>query len=107
MSPTQHKIETTKGPDLRFRGEQIAFVSSFDEGRDMWSELTLWRTPSGRFVVRRVRMAIDNEGANPESIEAHACGKSAELIAWLGGANSWLVKDLLDQAGIDHAEVIE
>lgn len=108
MVAPQHKIETTKGSDIRFRGEQVAFVTSFDETRDMWSELTLWRTPSDRFVIRRVRMALD-DAANPfaESIEAHACGTSAELIAWLGGANSWLVKDLLDEAGIDHAEVIE
>lgn len=100
-------IECTKGPDLRFQGKVIATVDSFAPGRDEWSILTIYRTEGGSYVAVRERLEDDGEG-RPEVVmrEASPCKDAAAVLAFYGGATSWMVKQLLAEAGIDHATVV-
>lgn len=100
-------IRPDSGPDLRFAGAVVAEVSSHEPGRDQWSVLRLWRTDRGAYVVVRERW---REGdTEPEGLAAAACPSGADVVRWLHGGGrraSWLTKELLDAAGIDHAEEV-
>jgi hypothetical protein len=41
-------------PQLAFDGEQLAYESSFARGKHSWTELTLYVTDGGSFVVQTV-----------------------------------------------------
>lgn len=102
---TQHRIEPDSGPDLVFEGELVASVSSFEDGRVQWTELYLYRTAAGAYVVARHRYRIGTE----EVVSAAHCPTAADVVAYLHGPPqrpSWLTKELLDAAGIEHAERI-
>ncbi|MBP6571609.1 MAG: hypothetical protein KA226_09345 [Gemmatimonadales bacterium] len=101
-------LEPDSGPDLRFTGRQVAEVSSFEDGRNQWSVLRLYRTVGGGYVVVRERFD-EADPAEPMSMAAQACADAAAVVAYLHGGPqraSWLTKNLLDQAGIDHAQVV-
>lgn len=105
---TQHRIEPDSGPDLVFDGERIAHVSSHEPGRDQWSELSIYRTAAGAYVAVRQRHKLHDDDGDIAIAAAH-CPTSADVVSWFHAPPqrpSWLTKELLDAAGIDHAERI-
>ena len=98
-------IQTDTGSDLRFKGHEIAHVSS--EKPDgpssiRWTELTLYKTDSGKYVVQRVGVSLA-DGENDKTA-AYVCDDHEAIKKVL--AYGWLSKLLYDQAGIDIIEDI-
>ena len=93
-------IQTDTGSDLRFKGYEIGHVSS--EKPDgpssiRWTEITLYKTESGKYVVERVGMSVA-DGEN-NKIAAYVCDDHEAIKKVL--AFGWLSKLLYDQAGIE------
>lgn len=97
------------GPDIEFDGTVLAEVSSRDSGRDQWSVLRIYRTAGGSFVAERERWR-DRDGAPEQTVYGvGVCPDAAAVVRWFHGPPqrpSWLTKELLDAAGIAHAEHI-
>lgn len=51
MNDEQHVIERDSDMPLRFSGKAVATASSYEPGKSRWTELTLYRTTSGRYVL--------------------------------------------------------
>lgn len=97
------------GPDISFVGDVVAEVSSRDAGRDQWSVLRIYRTVGGAFVAERERWRDRDGTPDLAAYGAGVCPDAAAVVRWFHGPPqraSWLTKDLLDAAGIPHAEVV-
>lgn len=99
-------LENDHGRDVRFTGEEIASASSHHyEGpsNTRWTELTLYRTDSGRLICGEVGLTCWQGESDRHTV--HVCADEAALIESVG--TGWLAKELYDEAGIDHAEDID
>lgn len=93
--------------DVRFSGEEIASVSSRDPvsgpRNTRWTELTLYRTASGRLVCSEVgRTQWQGEH---DRHRVYIADDGADLVGELG--TGWLAKELYDEAGIECIEDVE
>jgi hypothetical protein len=98
--------------DLKFEGELIAEVSSHvsrGERQNRWTEMALYKSQSGKFVVAIKGITIWQ--GEHDRYRGHVCGSTTQLVGTLiedngEGKLSWLAKELLDKAGIDSAEEV-
>ncbi len=51
MTQETHTVLRTGEPALVFTGDQLSYVSSEHAGKSSWTELTLYRTTGGSYVV--------------------------------------------------------
>jgi hypothetical protein len=92
------------GADLRFAGEQLAVAHSappLASGKrtGRWTELTLFRTETGRYVAVEIgHTTIKGEITRRR---AEVLDTPAEVIRFFG--HGWLSKELYRKAGIDAA----
>ena len=92
-------------PDLRFTGIEIAYESSKKPdgpSSSRWTEITLYRTDSGKYVVERRALTI-HQGESDKH-EGFVCDDHQGIIDVLG--HGWVSKSIYDQAGIDAVEDI-
>lgn len=103
--PRRWVVCRTDGPDLEFRGHQVARVDSRDSktDRDRWTVLELYRTVGGRWVPVRYRCRADSP--RPDSVTAANLETADQVIDWVGWGR--IGKTLLEQAGIVRREIIE
>lgn len=107
MTDEQHVIERDGDMPLRFTGTQIASASSHEPGKDRWTELTLYRTTTGRYVLHEEGLS-DVDGEEDRST-GYAADDAATLIAGLYKVNArgkrYLTRTALtlieDAAGVD------
>lgn len=104
-------VERDGKPDLKFEGQWIAEASSHTsrgESENRWTELDLWKTKSGKFVVRIKGVTIWQ--GEHDRHAAYVCNDEQAVVTALiehnHGELSWLAKELLGKAGIDSAEEI-
>ena len=90
--------------DLKFTGEQIAFVTSktADKG-DRWTELTLYRTGSGKLICSQVGFTCWEKEHDRHT--GAVCETNDEVIEFFG--LGWLAKELYAEAKIDTSETID
>lgn len=94
------------GPDARFTGEKIASASShhYDGTRSArWTELDLYRTAKGTLICHEIGKTLWVGETTRYSV--HIADDSESLVDQVGHGR--LAKELYDEAGIDHAQVIE
>lgn len=94
-------------PSLWFDGEKLGFVSSADfEGggaSGRWTELTLYKTDTGRYVCYMVGCSSwPNER---DIITDFSCDTVEEVIGFFG--HRWLAKELYSIADIEDVFDIE
>ena len=96
--------------DLRITGEQLATASSHHyqgDRQNRWTELELYKTESGKYVIATIgRTCWQGESDYHTAV---ICDTEQEVIRALENDEhseglGWLAKELLDEAGIDHAE---
>ena len=99
-------LRQDEGPNVRFSGWRIADQSSLEpqgDRQNRWTELRLYLTPGGKLICKEVGMTCWQ--GERERHTVYVCDTPEELIEKLG--LGWLSKDLYDEAGIDHAVVID
>ena len=99
-------VERDDNTDLRFLGAEIAHVTSEKPdgpSSKRWTELTLYKTDSGKYVVHKVGVSL-LDGENDKH-SGFVCDTTADVVAELG-FEGWLSKNLYDAAGIDVIEDI-
>lgn len=99
-------LDRDNGPDVRFTGEQVAYVSSrrtSGPGDIRWTELALYRTASGKWVCQEKGLSR-MEG---ESIRytVYVADTDQELIDQVGTGS--LAKYLYAEANIECIEDID
>lgn len=94
-------LDNDNAADVRFHGESIAEVSSYnpDDRPSRWTDMILYRSTTGKYVCQVIGRTT-NEGERTR-YTVHVCSDENELIEKLG--HGWLAKDLYDDVGIDHA----
>ena len=105
MKNPTHIVERDNEADLRFTGVEIAFQSSRKPdgpSSSRWTEITLYRTDSDKYVVERA--AITNWQGENNKLEAYVCEDHKAIIDILG--HGWVSKAIYEQAGIDAVEDI-
>lgn len=100
----EYRIEPTKPGKaaIEFKGIERGFASSEREGVDRWTEMTLYETESGKWIVKRVGCS-DRDGE--EDREDYLIFRDQNRMTSRLDFNS-LVQDLYAQAGIESARVI-
>ncbi len=90
---------------LRFVGEEIVSVSSQAEGKDRWTELVVYRTSTGKFVLHSIGCS-DREGEDDRS-KAIAVDELTRATMEPFFKDSGLVRKLYGLLGLNEdAEVI-
>lgn len=104
-SPRRWVVGRTDGPDLEFRGAQLARVDSRDSKTDrtQWTVLELYRTEGGRWIPVCYRCRADSP--RPRTVTAANLATAEEVVDWIGWGR--LGKALLEQAGIVRREIVE
>lgn len=97
---TQRTIARDNGPDLVFDGDFVGTASSreFKSDRGLWTELLLYRTVTGQYVLVRERYVATPTGGRRQSATAVVFATSEALIK----AEGWspLSKRLYSRAGL-------
>ena len=99
-------VERDDNTDLRFSGVELAHVSSEKPdgpSSQRWTELTLYKTNSGKYVVQKIGVSI-LDGENDKH-SGFVCDSTDAVVAELG-FEGWLSKNLYDAAGITVIEDI-
>ena len=98
-------LERDNGPDISFNGEHLSFVSSEGKSRDpaRWTELSLYRTKSGRFVCEEVGMTLQERERDRHRVEVVELEEDVQEFFGHG----WLAKELYTEAGIEAVEFID
>lgn len=109
-SMKQYNLTRDGERDLRFTGRILADVSSHSyrgDSQNRWTELALYQTKAGKYVVQSVGRTIW-EGEN-NRYSATVCDDTEKVIETLTieGYLSALAKELLDEAKIDYSEEVE
>ena len=86
MNDEQHVIERDGDMPLRFSGTAVGTASSYEPGKDRWTELTLYRTTSEKYVLHEEGMT-DVDGEEDRST-GWAADDAAALIASLYKENA-------------------
>lgn len=82
----QHQIERDADLPLAFTGEVIAEAHSYETGKLRWTELTLYRTSSGKYVLHEEGITeVDDED---DRSSAYVSEDAGELIASLYKVNA-------------------
>ena len=100
-----HLVTRDGEADLRFTGVKLAHESSRKPdgpSNSRWTEITLYRTDSGKYVVERVAISVW-EGEN-DKLEGFVCDDHQAVIDVLG--HGWVSKEIYNQAGIEAVEDI-
>jgi EXLDI family protein len=116
-------VRRDEEPDLVFEGVKIASVTSLSHTNDIrWTELTLYRTATNRYVVERLGCTnwqgemtrweafVTREETHFPDIEGEAGAGSLdesardEIKKFLG--YGWLAKELYDAADIEARETV-
>jgi hypothetical protein len=85
VTEDQHVIERDSDVPLRFTGAPIASASSYEPGKDRWTQLTLYLTSTGRYVLHEEGLT-DVDGEDDRS-DAYVADDAATLIAGLYKVN--------------------
>lgn len=108
----QHIIPRDGTTPLRFTGIELGHADSFEPGKQRWSELTLYRTDTGKYVVHGEGVT-DVPGEDNRNWAA-VCDNPEDVLKSLYRVNdkgthylTRMAQDLLDQAaakdlGIDQ-----
>jgi len=83
--------------DVRFVGEEIAFVASDKRNSTRWEEFHLYRTNSGKFVCWNIHRTIWQ--GEHDSFEVAVFASEPEIIVFFGLSDT--AKRLYRAAGID------
>lgn len=96
-------LQNDNAADIKFTGELIASVSSRDNDTTRWTELALYKTKGGKYVVSSV--GVTKWQGERDRYAATAFGHEEEVVEHLG--YGWLAKELYEKAGIDASEAID
>ena len=104
-------------PDLTFEGEVIAEATSHTQHNNLrWTELTLYRTTTNRYVVERIGRTrweketdsyeafVTREETHSPSIHRRRSPARDEIKKFLG--YGWLAKELYDAAEIEASDSV-
>lgn len=101
MDTPEIRLRRDKEADLVMVGPVLlGEVSSQRPGVERWTELRLWRLPSGGLVAEQVgRSRLDGER---DRCRAWPCADHAEVVQRL--RRGWLARELYAKLGIDDSE---
>lgn len=99
------EVKRDNDADLRFEGEEIATVPSFEGKPEKGAnrKLTLYRTKAGKLVCAETDRS--SSAFNHPRYAAFIASDDTDMVAQLG--YGFLAKDLYASAGIDCAETID
>ncbi len=104
-------LTNDNAPDIRFKGELIAEVSSsannasgsYSGATGRWTELKLYRTTGGRYVAQSVgHTQWQGEHTRYSTV---VCETAADVIDFFG--HGWLAKSLYNEADIEDVQDVE
>ena len=105
-TPEEYQLMDDKGPDITFTGLFVGAVSSKDDKPQVdgrWTELALYRTGSGKYVVSQVgNSTVEGEVTR---YRTYVADSESELVEKVG--YGWLAKNLYDLVGISHAKSLD
>ncbi len=96
-----YTLERSGLKHLRFQGEQLACMSSRDDDSVRWTELALYRTTTGAYVLSQIGRTLRDDEVDRHG--AFVCETPAAVLKALErpphGTLTNLAKDLLEEAG--------
>jgi hypothetical protein len=108
---TEYNLRNDSGRDVKFAGYVMADVTSHSNqgpSQNRWTEISIYRTRGGKYIVQIVGLTCYQGESN--RYEVTVCATEDEVVKALEGGEGqlgWLAKDALDEAGIDHEQVVE
>ena len=107
----EFELDRDNAPNLKFRGEKIASVSSSDNNASgsysgstgRWTTLRLYKTAGGKFVCNTIGHTRWQGEQRRDA--ASVCATEAEVIQYFG--HGWLAKELYVDAGIEDVESVD
>jgi hypothetical protein len=106
-----YNLRNDNGRDVKFAGWMLTEVSSHSNqgpSQNRWTEISIYRTRGGKYIVQIVGLTCYQGESN--RYEVTVCATEDEVVKALEGGEGqlgWLAKDALDEAGIDHEQVVE
>jgi hypothetical protein len=106
-----YNLRNDNGRDVKFAGYVMANATSrTNQGprQSRWTEITIYKTKGGTYIVQI--MGLTQWQGETDRHEVTVCTSEAEVIRALEGDVGylgWLAKDALDEAGINHEQVVE
>lgn len=98
----KYTVKRDRDLDIEFTGEVIAGVSSYANS-DRWTELVLYKTPSGKFICQIIgRSRIEGEY---DRFAGTIVDNERSVIEYFG--LTWLSKELFEVAGIDASVKVD
>lgn len=106
----QHIIPRDGTTPLRFTGIELGHSDSFEQGKQRWSELTVYRTDTGKYVIHGEGVT-DVPGEDNRSWAA-VCDNADGVLAALYRENNQgmryltrMAQDVLDQAAANDEQI--
>lgn len=99
-------LYSEEGPDLQFKGQEVASVSSndyHDVRRPRWTELVLYRTEGGNYISENI-----GKSSVPGEVDRATVKKTPtqdDVKEFFG--DKWLAKYLYDDMGWNVAETVD
>lgn len=114
MMSEKHILKRDGQRDMAVSGRMIAEASSFREGSMKWTELRLYRTDTGKYVIARDRLTKLQSRGEKNVHEAAVCPTAEDVLEWLEKSGSVadqpkrlgpLGKDLLEKAAAEDQDL--
>ncbi len=99
----EFEITNDNGPNIAFKGEQIASASSATEKSTRWTKMKLFKTASGKFVAQTI--GVSQWQGEETRYKAAVCETEADVINFLGYSDT--AKEIYGEADIDATVKVE